>query len=75
MKRKYLAVILSLSMAFTAASPVMASSDETQVIEEVSEDMLSEQPDNDETEVSLSVEDTSEMNTDSTPKIWLCVKK
>ena len=64
MKRKYLAVILSLSMAFTAASPVMASSDETQVIEEVSEDMLSEQPDNDETEVSLSVEDTSEMNTD-----------
>lgn len=64
MKRKYLAIVLSLTMAFTAASPVMASSNETQVVEEASEDMLSEQPDSDETEVSLSVEDTSEMNTD-----------
>ena len=64
MKRKYLAIVLSLTMAFTAASPVMASSNEVQVLEEVSEDMLSEQPDSDETEVSLSVEDTSEMNTD-----------
>jgi hypothetical protein len=64
MKRKYLAIVLSLTMAFTAASPVMASSNENQVVEEASEDMPSEQPDNDETEVSLSVEDTSEMNTD-----------
>lgn len=64
MKRKYLAIVLSLTMAFTAASSVMASSNEIQVVEEVSEDMLSEQPDSDETEVSLSVEDTSEMNAD-----------
>ena len=43
MKRKYLAIILSLTMAFTAASPVMASSDESQIVEEISEeDMLSE---------------------------------
>lgn len=64
MKRKYLAVVLSLTMVFTAASPAMASSDEPQVVEEVSEDMLSEQPVSDETEVSLSVEDTSEMSAD-----------
>lgn len=64
MKRKYLAIVLSLTMAFTAASPVMASSDETQVVEEVSEDILSEKPVSDETEVSLSLEDDIAINED-----------
>lgn len=68
MKRKYLAVILSLSMAFTAASPVMASSDESQIVEEISEeDMLSENSVDDDIEVSLSSEDevdAIEMNID-----------
>ncbi|MBU5479880.1 leucine-rich repeat protein [Blautia sp. MSJ-19] len=64
MKRKYLALLLSLTMTFTAVSPVMASSDETQVVEEVSEDMLSEQPVSTETEVFLSLENDSEMNVD-----------
>lgn len=68
MKRKYLAIVLSLTMAFTAASPVMASSDESQIVEETSEeDMLSENSVDDDIEVSLSSEDevdAIEMNID-----------
>lgn len=64
MKRKYLAIILSLTMAFTAASPVMASSDEVQVMEEASEDTLEENSVSDEIEVSLSSEDDVEMDAD-----------
>lgn len=64
MKRKYLAIILSLTMAFTAASPVMASSDEAQVMEETSEDTLDENSVSDEGEVSLSSEDDVEMDAD-----------
>ena len=57
MKRKYLAVILSLSMAFSVSSPVMASSDETQVIEEVSEDLLEEESFDDEAADTDFIED------------------
>ncbi len=64
MKRKYLAIVLSLTMVFTAASPVMASSDETQVVEEIPEDILSEGPISNETEVSLSSEEDAEINED-----------
>ena len=64
MKRKYLAVILSLSMAFSVSSPVMASSDETQVIEEVSEDPLEEESFDDEAEPTDFIEDDiDEVNT------------
>ena len=56
MQRKYLAVVLSLTMAFSAASPVMASSDEVQVMEEASEDTLEENSVSDEIEVYLSSE-------------------
>lgn len=64
MQRKYLAVVLSLTMAFSAASPVMASSDEVQVMEEASEDTLEENSVSDEIEVSLSSEDDVEMDAD-----------
>ena len=50
MKRKYLAVALSLSMVFSVVSPVMASSDEIQIVEENSEDTLTD----DESEISHS---------------------
>lgn len=64
MKKKYLAVILSLSMAFSVSSPVMASSDETQVIEEVSEDPLEEESFDDEAEPTDFIEDDiDEVNT------------
>lgn len=65
MKRKYLAIILSLSMVFTAASPVMASSDEPQVIEEISEDSLEEDVYDDEAEDTDFIEDNID-ETDTT---------
>ena len=37
MKKKYLAIILSFSMAFSVVSPVMASSDDLQVVDENSD--------------------------------------
>lgn len=64
MKRKYLAIVLSLTMAFTAASPVMAFSDEVQTVEEASEDTLEENSVSNEIEVFLSSEDDVEMDTD-----------
>lgn len=64
MKRKYLAIVLSLTMAFTAASPVMAFSDEAQMVEEASEDTLEENSVSDEIEVSLSSEDDVKMDAD-----------
>ena len=80
MKRKYLAVILSLSMAFSVSSPVMASSDETQVIEEVSEDLLEEESFDDEAadtdfieddidEVATTAEATDDFDTAQFPDI------
>ena len=64
MKRKYLAIVLSLTMVLAAASPVMAFSDEVQTVEEASEDTLEENSVSDEIEVSLSSEDDVEMDTD-----------
>lgn len=62
MKRKYLAIVLSLSMVFSVVSPVMASSDELQMEEEVSEDSLAD----DESVVSVSLEEDAEtVETDS----------
>ena len=62
MKRKYLAVALSLSMVFSVVSPVMASSDEIQIVEENSEDTLTD----DESEASVSLEeDTETVETDA----------
>lgn len=71
MKRKYLAIILSLSMVFTAASPVMASSDEPQVVEATSEDSLEEDSCDDEVaaidfiEDDINEADTTAEQTDS----------
>ena len=64
MKRKYLAVALSLSMVFSVVSPVMASSDESYDVEEISEGTLVD--DEDESEVSVSLEeDTETIETDA----------
>lgn len=64
MKRKYLAVALSLSMVFSVVSPVMASSDESYDVEEISEGTLVD--DEDESEVSVSLEeDTETVETDA----------
>lgn len=56
MKRKYLAIVLSLSMLFSVVNPVMASSDEIQIVEENSEGSLAD----DESEVSTFLEDATE---------------
>lgn len=63
MKRKYLAIVLSLSMALSVTSPVMAFSDESYDVEEISEGTLVD--DEDESEVSVSLEeDTETVETD-----------
>ena len=56
MKRKYLAIVLSLSMVFSVTSPVMASSDGFQVVEESLEDTFADV----ESEVSVSLEEDTE---------------
>ena len=56
MKRKYLAIVLSLSMVFSVTSPVMASSDDFEVVEESSEDTFADV----ESEVSVSLEEDTE---------------
>ena len=58
MKRKYLAIVLSLSMVFSVTSPVMAFSDELHAVEEISEDTSAD--DEDELEVSVSLEEDTE---------------
>lgn len=58
MKRKYLAIVLSLSMVFSVTSPVMAFSDELHAVEEISEDTSAD--DEDESEVSVSLEEDTE---------------
>lgn len=64
MKRKYLAIVLSLSMALSVTSPVMAFSDESYDVEEISEGTLVD--DEDESEVSVSLEeDTETVETDA----------
>lgn len=64
MKRKYLVIVLSLSMALSVTSPVMAFSDESYDVEEISEGTLVD--DEDESEVSVSLEeDTETVETDA----------
>lgn len=64
MKRKYLVIVLSLSMVLSVTSPVMAFSDESYDVEEISEGTLVD--DEDESEVSVSLEeDTETVETDA----------
>ena len=65
MKRKYLAVILSLSMVFSASSTAMAFSDEPQVMEEALDETVLDNSVVDESDISVFTEEDDDIEEDT----------